>query len=388
MPVEKKIDTNIDFSMDDLDEAAKQAEKALDKRLKDLERKRKQAEKKLSKSAIFGGKSNTVSSKVTGALPSKRVVDDRGFVDPTYEHPTRNLSFIDTPLSGFDPILPHKIKNKKKSSLPIFGWNPAGVLGDITPSGKAIPETETGDVFYEYSLDDSSIFSPRGSGHTLPYKKPKASSKSKSAIFGGLLEYGRSGALPSGKAIPERVSADPLYEQSTGRSALSPYIEDTGPVLPKGSKHRIDGKEVRNTFRAFPSLFDDILSDKYGLKSAQLFSNFITDPASAIYRVIHVAGPKAIAPLVVFFIIKEVIEVMQRRGGFLDRFFVKRLNDREDALRDKEQQATAVAGFLQSVITDRSGYHQPLQSYNTYEKFINDNERLEEDFTVRHTEGF
>ena len=83
---------------------------------------------------------------------------------------------------------------------------------------------------------------------------------------------------------------------------------------------------------------------------------------------------------------KIIAGIIKRLDDF-QKAFVDTIDDRIDAFRSKEQQASIQAGLTQLIITTSTGSAEPRDAYNTFDVFNNDQSRIETDFQIRNTSG-
>ncbi len=86
-------------------------------------------------------------------------------------------------------------------------------------------------------------------------------------------------------------------------------------------------------------------------------------------------------------LLKGLMARLTVKGGPLDVFFIDRINDRLDALREKGLQKQILSGFEQIIITTASGETNPRNAYNSFDVFNRDQALLESDFAIRDTSG-
>ncbi|MBL4817986.1 MAG: hypothetical protein JKY15_01965 [Deltaproteobacteria bacterium] len=131
------------------------------------------------------------------------------------------------------------------------------------------------------------------------------------------------------------------------------------------------------------SKIDEVLKNDLGFRKGQNLLNYATNPSGAILQELLKTGalPAAIigAPVVA----AKVIEFLQQEGNLLDRFFDDRIDNRTDALRDKDKLQRILQGFDQLIISTIDGDLNVRNQYNSFEVFESDRKLLENDFKIR-----
>lgn len=181
------------------------------------------------------------------------------------------------------------------------------------------------------------------------------------------------------------------------RKVIEKARKVTGGVTGKGEtpfaqffdrveKERKKGEGRRNKKDKGKQL-DTILESKLGTDKAGQALSFFGNPtgfmANMLTRQLPILGGILAAKDIAEFIVGELI----KKGRLLDRTFREIINDRLDALRNKELQQEIVSGFTQIIITSESGEQNIRNSYNSFEVSNRDQEALEDDFKVRNTRG-
>jgi hypothetical protein len=108
-------------------------------------------------------------------------------------------------------------------------------------------------------------------------------------------------------------------------------------------------------------------------------TNFIAGFAQKI-------APVAIA-LTVAESTKQIIQVMQQKGGWLDRFVKDSVNTLYSKLRDKQLTYSIKMGFARIILVSDSTAN-PQVVYDSYKQYNENRDRLEDDWKVRETSIF
>jgi len=79
----------------------------------------------------------------------------------------------------------------------------------------------------------------------------------------------------------------------------------------------------------------------------------------------------------------KIIDALQQEGNLLDRFFDDKIDNRTNALRNKNVQQRILQGFDALRISTIDGNSDPRNTFNTFEVFKNDRELIEDYFKIR-----
>lgn len=82
-----------------------------------------------------------------------------------------------------------------------------------------------------------------------------------------------------------------------------------------------------------------------------------------------------------------IIAALIKRVDDFQKEFVNNVDGRINLFRSREQQAQIQAGLQQLIITSTPGGANPRDSYNTFEVFNTDQQRIENDYQIRDTIG-
>ena len=173
------------------------------------------------------------------------------------------------------------------------------------------------------------------------------------------------------KKIKEEIAKTKEEVKEIGKSVDS-TTESTTTTTP-GKK-----KDKKN-----PTKIDKALEQDLGFGQAQNILNYGTNPSGAILQQLLKIGALPAALIGIPKVAESVIALLQEEGGFLDRFFDDRIDNRTDAFRDKTQQQIILQGFDALRISTIDGDTDPRNLYNSFEVFENDRTLLENDFKIR-----
>jgi len=84
---------------------------------------------------------------------------------------------------------------------------------------------------------------------------------------------------------------------------------------------------------------------------------------------------------------KQIIQVMQQKGGWLDRFVKDSVNTLYSKLRDKQLTYSIKMGFARIILVSDSTAN-PQVVYDSYKQYNENRDRLEDDWKVRETSIF
>ena len=131
------------------------------------------------------------------------------------------------------------------------------------------------------------------------------------------------------------------------------------------------------------SKIDKTLEQDLGFNKAQNILNYGTNPSGAILQQLLKTGALPAALIGAPVVAAKVIEFLQQEGNLLDRFFDDRIDNRTDALRDKDKLQRILQGFDSIRISTIDGNSDPRNIYNSFEVFENDRKLLEAQFRIR-----
>jgi len=221
-------------------------------------------------------------------------------------------------------------------------------------------------------------------------------------------------ASPKGReqAVPSE-SNNPLttLKRTTGKSGLlqglAPYKPSymktalTGTAqVPQGGQAPFD----KDSFKKKPEMFRNPypVQEEAGLlekiigralgspQQAQQAFSMLKSPAKLIKFIGPVAGP-LFAGLIAVELTKKIVRELTRKGSIYDRTFKNVIDNRNEALRTREQQQRILVGFgdtSQLITTNVSGSTNPRDAYNTYTEFNRNQAELEEKFAIRNDSGY
>ncbi len=205
-------------------------------------------------------------------------------------------------------------------------------------------------------------------------------------------------AKKDAKELKEQTTKAPIQiEQKEERGGIFGGREDPGvrgfqkrkrglsPLKDKTSKAAIVRDTSFNTAvqRAIEkNKIQDTMSRDLGLGQANNILAFGKDPKSVVLGLLKGAGALALIIKAPEFA-EALAAELQKKGGFLDRFFEDAIDTRFDALRDRTQQQRILAGFDQLIITQGDGTLNPRDAYNSFEIFNTNQEQIENDQRIR-----
>lgn len=132
-------------------------------------------------------------------------------------------------------------------------------------------------------------------------------------------------------------------------------------------------------------ILKDVLQSDLGAGKARTAFSFLSSPSSTLVGLLKtvpiVAGAFAIVELA-----KQVVAFLVK-SRILNTIMIDEIDNRNDALRDKQTQQEILSGFTQIIITTRSGETSPRNSYNSFNVFNQDQVLREDDFSIRDTSG-
>ena len=182
------------------------------------------------------------------------------------------------------------------------------------------------------------------------------------------------------KKIKEEVAK--VKEEVEELIQKSPEVEEksstgtTSTKKGKGSKKTTDKKEKK---------IDKVLEQDLGASKAGNLLGYATNPTGAVLQQLLKIGVLPAAIIGAPVIAAKVIEFLQTEGNLLDRFFDDRIDNRTDALRDKDKLQRILQGFDSLRISTIDGNSDPRNIYNSFEVFKNNRTLLENDFQIRKT---
>lgn len=128
-----------------------------------------------------------------------------------------------------------------------------------------------------------------------------------------------------------------------------------------------------------------VLASDLGAGKARTAFGFLSSPQSFAINLLKtvpfVAGAFAIVELA-----KQVVNFLVK-SRILNTIMIDEIDNRNDALRNKQVQQEILSGFTQIIITTRSGETSPKNSYNSFNVFNTDEVLLESDLSIRDTSG-
>lgn len=131
------------------------------------------------------------------------------------------------------------------------------------------------------------------------------------------------------------------------------------------------------------SKIDKVLEQDLGVSKAGNILGYATNPSGAVLQQLFKIGVLPAAILGAPVVAAKVIEFLQTEGNLLDRFFDDRIDNRNDALRDKDKLQRILQGFDSLRISTIDGNSDPRNIYNSFEVFKNNRTLLENDFSIR-----
>ena len=131
------------------------------------------------------------------------------------------------------------------------------------------------------------------------------------------------------------------------------------------------------------SKIDKTLEQDLGFNKAQNILNYGTNPSGAILQQLLKTGALPAALIGAPVVAAKVIEFLQQEGNLLDRFFDDRIDNRTDALREREKLQRILQGFDSLRISTIDGDFNVRNQYNSFEVFENDRTLLEAQFRIR-----
>lgn len=121
----------------------------------------------------------------------------------------------------------------------------------------------------------------------------------------------------------------------------------------------------------------------FGVETFKNLFNIGSNPAgffqSSIIKFIPFIGTALAATGIILKIITDIDNFQKE--------FVDRVDGRISLARTKEQQALVQAGLQQLIITSEAGSAEPRDSYNTFNEFNINQQRIETDFQIKNTSG-
>jgi len=128
---------------------------------------------------------------------------------------------------------------------------------------------------------------------------------------------------------------------------------------------------------------DKALEQDLGFSKANNIISYATNPSGAVLQQLFKIGALPATLIGAPVVAAKVIEFLQQEGNILDRFFDDRIDNRNDALRDKEKLQQILQGFESLRISTIDGNSDPRNIYNSFEVFENNRTLLENDFKIR-----
>ncbi len=84
---------------------------------------------------------------------------------------------------------------------------------------------------------------------------------------------------------------------------------------------------------------------------------------------------------------QAIVSELKKIDNFLKKFIIKRIDDRNNQLRERIESAHISAGNIQEILTTEAGGTSPRESYNTFNLFNENRTKLEADYAVRDKSG-
>lgn len=202
------------------------------------------------------------------------------------------------------------------------------------------------------------------------------------------------------KSSKDAIDKERKREKSSGGIFGEGKSGQGGRTLPSGYERKatigtglIGGKApiTKDDFKKTKppkGYLEKLLAGEVGTTHANEALNMLTNPGDFVIKTFTSFLPE-LAGIVGFIdIIKSTLTYLTQPGMPFDVQFKNTISTLVNALRPKQLQQQIGLGYQQLIITAKSGYTSPKDSYNTFRMAEYNNQALEKQFMVRNPIGY
>lgn len=145
-------------------------------------------------------------------------------------------------------------------------------------------------------------------------------------------------------------------------------------------------KELATQVEEQKGILKNILDSDLGAGRATKALSVLENPIGFFTSFLADAGP-FVGVLAFTQLLPKIIDLLTQKGGIFDRTFNDTISTRLNELRERELEQQIKSGFTQLIITNKSGFTDPRQAFNTFEIANQNRDQLENIFKIRNTSG-
>ncbi len=216
--------------------------------------------------------------------------------------------------------------------------------------------------------------------------KTAAKAQKKLQSTGGIFSgHHRDRALPKAFLRKQGKKDEGAIGFSQSRPAQEGAKLDSGGKAPDDTRAKRSFDDAVLDALQKKGVLKGVLESDLGAGKARTAFSFLSSPGPALLNILKTV-PFIAAPFAVIELAKQVIAFLVK-SRILNTIMIDEIDNRNDALRDKQTEQEILSGFTQIIITTRSGETSPRNSYNSFNVFNENQVLLEDDFSIRDTSG-
>ena len=191
------------------------------------------------------------------------------------------------------------------------------------------------------------------------------------------------GETTEGPALPKST----VREQEKSLLTRIQKLEKSGKIDLGGTGAPIQRKSVIQEITEEQDALKELMNSQLGTGKASQAMGMLSNPVGFLQNTLTRTIPIIGGIITATEIAKAVLVKMTERGGPFDRFFRDIIDNRVNALLDRQASQEIRAGFRQEILTTQSGAVSPRDSFNTYNQDEETQKKVEENYSIRTRAG-